>query len=94
MNSVHQRLRFCIDIKKKVFGKQQVWTVNGTKSSGLDPLEFAKQMADNGAGEIIIQSIERDGEMQGYDLDLIKKISENITIPTVALGGAGSVSDH
>jgi imidazole glycerol-phosphate synthase subunit HisF len=83
----------CIDIKKKVFGKQQVWTVNGTKSSGLDPLEFAKQMADKGAGEIIIQSIERDGKMQGYDLDLVKKISENITIPTVALGGAGSVSD-
>jgi cyclase len=50
-------------------------------------------MEENGAGEIIIQSIERDGKMQGYDLELVKKISENISIPTVALGGAGTVSD-
>lgn len=83
----------CIDVKKKLFGKQQVWTVNGTKSSGLDPLDFARKMEDNGAGEIIIQSIERDGKRQGYDLDLVKNISENISIPTVALGGAGNVAD-
>ena len=83
----------CIDVKKKMFGKEQVWSVNGTKSSGLVPLEFAQLMENNGAGEIIIQSIEKDGEMEGYDLSLIKKITETINIPVVALGGAGNVDD-
>jgi cyclase len=50
-------------------------------------------MEENGAGELIIQSIERDGKMKGYDLQLIKRISENVSIPTVALGGAGNLDD-
>ena len=83
----------CIDVKKKMFGKEQVWTVNGTKASGLDPLQFAQLMEQNGAGEIIVQSIERDGKMLGYDVSLLKKISENVDIPTVALGGAGNLND-
>ncbi len=83
----------CIDVKKKLFGKEQVWSVNGTKASGLDPLEFALLMEKNGAGEIVIQSIEQDGSMEGYDLELIKKITERVNIPVVALGGAGTVSD-
>jgi len=83
----------CIDVKKKLFGKEQVWSVNGTIASGLDPLEFAQLMEKKGAGEIIVQSIENDGKMKGYDLALIKKISENVDIPTVALGGAGTLDD-
>lgn len=83
----------CIDVKKKLFGKEQVWSVNGTKASGLDPLEFALLMEKNGAGEIVIQSIEQDGSMEGYDLELIKKITERVNLPVVALGGAGTVSD-
>lgn len=81
----------CIDVKKKLFGKQKVWSINGTKASSWDPLEFAKLMEEKGAGEIIVQSIENDGKMEGYDLELIKKVSENVTIPTVALGGAGTL---
>lgn len=83
----------CIDVKKKPFGKEQVWSVNGSKASGLDPLLFAQLMEKNGAGEIIVQSIENDGKMKGYDLNLIKRISENVNIPTVALGGAGTLDD-
>jgi imidazole glycerol-phosphate synthase subunit HisF len=83
----------CIDVKKKLFGKEQVWSVNGTKASGMDPLQFAQLMEKKGAGEIIVQSIENDGSMKGYDLDLIKKISHNVNIPTIALGGAGAVAD-
>jgi len=83
----------CIDVKKKFFGKEQVWTINGTKPSGIDPLEFARLMEKNGAGEIIVQSISRDGKMNGYDLSLVKRIATNIDIPTVALGGAGSLDD-
>lgn len=83
----------CIDVKKKLFGKKQVWGKNGSKPSGVDPVVFAQQMEKKGAGEIIIQSIEKDGTMTGYDLDLIKSISEAVSIPVVALGGAGSISD-
>lgn len=82
----------CIDIKKKLFGLNQSWIRNGTKATGYLPVEFAKMMEENGAGEIIIQSIEKDGLMTGYDLDLIRSISENVTIPVIALGGAGNLS--
>lgn len=83
----------CIDVKKKLFGKEQVWSVNGSRPSGRDPLEFAQQMEKNGAGEIIIQSIEQDGKMNGYNQVLVKKIAENVSIPVIALGGAGSLED-
>jgi imidazole glycerol-phosphate synthase subunit HisF len=59
----------------------------------MDPLEFALLMEKKGAGEIIVQSIMNDGTMNGYDLPLIKGISENVSIPVIALGGAGSVLD-
>jgi cyclase len=83
----------CIDIKKKLFGGYQTWIKNGRKSTGFSPEEFALLMQEKGAGEIIIQSIERDGMMNGYDLEMIRKISGIVTIPVVALGGAGNL-DH
>jgi cyclase len=82
----------CIDVKKSLFGKVQTWINSGTKSTSLSPFDFAKQVEQHGAGELIIQSIERDGTMQGYDIELIRKISESVTIPVVALGGAGNVN--
>ncbi len=82
----------CIDVKKKLFGNIQAWTKNGTKASGYKPIDFAKLMEDKGAGEIIIQSIEQDGKMNGYDIELIKSISSAISIPVVALGGAGNLN--
>jgi imidazole glycerol-phosphate synthase subunit HisF len=81
----------CIDVKKKMFSGVQTWIHNGSKPTGYTPEDFAKLMEQKGAGEIIIQSIERDGQMMGYDIDLIKKISETVKIPVIALGGAGSV---
>jgi imidazole glycerol-phosphate synthase subunit HisF len=81
----------CIDVKKKFPGKEKTWILNGSKSTKEDPVEFAKHMEELGAGEIIIQSIERDGKMQGYDLPLLRKISENVRIPVIALGGAGNI---
>ena len=79
----------CIDVKKKVFGKQQIYIQNGTKATGKDPLEFAHLMVEMGAGEIMINSIDHDGTMKGYDNDLLVKISKSIPIPVIALGGAG-----
>jgi cyclase len=83
----------CIDVKKKFLGKKQVYTVGGSKSTGLDPTEWAKIVEEKGAGEIIINSIEQDGMMIGYDLKLIKEVAEAVEIPVVAAGGAGSLRD-
>ncbi len=83
----------CIDCRKKMFRGMEVWGHSGTKSFGIAPLDFALKMEEMGAGEIIIQSIVNDGAMLGYDLDLIRSISEKLTIPVVALGGAGSLKD-
>ena len=81
----------CIDVKKKFFSGEVVWSNSGSKSSKYSPKDFAKIIEENGAGEIIIQSINKDGTMSGYDLDLIKEISTTVTIPVVALGGAGNL---
>jgi cyclase len=83
----------CIDVKKKMFGGIRTWINSGSKSTSFGPIDFAIKMQNAGAGEIIIQSIERDGAMNGYDIELIKSIAESVNIPVVALGGAGNISD-
>lgn len=83
----------CIDVKKKFLGSQVVWTHGGKKGSSYKPVDFARLMEEKGAGEIIIQAIDRDGSMSGYDVELIRSISEAVTIPVVALGGAGKPDD-
>lgn len=80
-----------MDVKKKFLGKLQVYTLGGTKATGVDPVAFAKLMESMGAGEIMVNSIENDGMMEGYDLELVKMISKAVTIPVVAVGGAGSL---
>lgn len=82
-----------IDYKKNLFGKTTVYIENGKTNTGLDPLTYAKQMESAGAGEILLNSIERDGSFSGYDLDMIEKISHAINIPMIAVGGASSLSD-
>ena len=81
----------CIDVKKKFFSGEVVWRNSGSKPSKYSPKDFAKIIEENGAGEIIIQSIDKDGTMSGYDLDLVKEISTAVAIPVVALGGAGNL---
>lgn len=80
----------CVDVKKDFWGNEKVWIRNGNKSLNYSPIEFAMLMEKNGAGEIVIQSIKRDGMRNGYDINLIKQVSETVTIPVVALGGAGN----
>jgi cyclase len=83
----------CMDVKNTLLGRSRVWTHGGTRSTGFAPEEYASRVEANGAGEIIVQSIPRDGTMEGYDLELVGRISRTVTIPVVALGGAGSVED-
>src|SRR5687768_14133804 len=83
----------CMDVKKNWLGKWRTWIMNGRQSTGMDPVEFAMLMENMGAGEIIVQSIARDGTMSGYDIPLIKSISKATNVPVVALGGAGKLDD-
>ncbi|MHA8083433.1 AglZ/HisF2 family acetamidino modification protein [Aquirufa sp. A-Brett2-15D] len=80
-----------VDVKKKLFGGYEMFTDNGKKSTGLNPIDFVRKMENEGAGEIVINSIDNDGVMKGYDLDLIEKIRNNITLPLTVLGGAGGL---
>lgn len=82
-----------IDVKKRLFKGQQVYIYSGTKSTGTDPITYAKKIEDLGAGEIILNSIDNDGLMTGYDIELIEKVSKQLSIPVVAMGGAGGLSD-
>lgn len=83
----------CIDVKKKIFGAMRTCVLSGSKTTSYNPVEFAQLMEENGAGELIIQSIDRDGMMEGYHTDLIRSVSTSVTIPVVALGGAGKKED-
>jgi cyclase len=83
----------CIDVKKNFFGKLKVYFKNGSHATNFSPIEFAQLMESFGVGELIIQSIDRDGTMAGYDIKLIKSISEIVKIPVTALGGAGNAMD-
>lgn len=82
-----------LDVKKKLFGGYEVYTHNGKKSTGINPFKFAEESQRLGAGEIVINSIDQDGVMKGYDMGLIDKIREQISLPLTVLGGAGSLSD-
>ncbi len=82
-----------IDVKKSLWGKYEVVTCGGRKKTGLDPVSFAVEMEKQGAGEILLNSVDRDGTMTGYDLELIRRVTQAVNVPVVACGGAGSVAD-
>lgn len=82
-----------LDVKGRTFGGHEVYTHNGTKARGGSPLETARAMAAAGAGEIVINSIDHDGTMKGYDLKLARAIREAVNVPITVLGGAGSLAD-
>jgi cyclase len=82
-----------LDVKRKLLGGYEVYTHNGRNSTGINPFKFVVEAQKLGAGEIIINSIDKDGLMKGYDMELIDKIRERITLPLTVLGGAGSLND-
>jgi len=82
-----------IDVKKNLFGKYKVYVKNGGEGTGMDPVSYAQKMQEAGAGEIFLNSIDRDGTYGGYDLELIKSLSQILTIPLVACGGASGTED-
>lgn len=82
-----------IDVKTGFWGKQTVRAVAGSRNSHRDPVEWAKEVEIRGAGEILLTSIDREGTWAGFDLELVKRITDEVSIPVIAHGGAGTVSD-
>jgi len=74
-------------------GLWRVYTHNGTRMSGRDAVAFARQAEEAGAGEIVVNSIDNDGEMKGYDVDLVRAVRRATTRPLTVLGGAGKLDD-
>lgn len=81
-----------IDIKKDFWGKRKVYIYNGKKNTNLNPLEFVRHVESLGAGEIVINSVDNDGVMKGYDINFLHEIKAITKVPIIALGGAGSLN--
>lgn len=79
-----------IDVLCDLGGKREVYAHWGQDPTGLDPVSWARRVEELGAGEIFLNSIDRDGMAMGYDLDLIRAISEAVRIPVIACGGVGT----
>lgn len=80
-----------IDYLRGADGRQRVYSRSGSRPTDLDPLEWALRMQDAHAGEILLCSIDRDGTMDGYDLELIAEVSRHLEIPLIASSGAGTL---
>ena len=79
-----------IDVKRLADGRCEVWTHSGTRATGLEAVAWAREAAARGAGEILLTSIDRDGTMTGYDVELIRDVTRAVSIPVIASGGSGS----
>ena len=86
-----QAVVISIDVKKTMFGKYEVYARGGRKATGFDPVKYAVETQKQGAGELFLNSIDRDGTMQGYDLELVRRVADSVTVPVVACGGAGNI---
>lgn len=87
----NQSIVISIDVKKDFLGHYRVWKLSGKQKTNLDPIVHAKEMESKGAGEILLTSIEKEGMMKGFDLEIIRTISSKIGIPLIACGGAGNL---
>jgi cyclase len=89
-----QSIVVVIDSKRTgLLRRHEVVTHNATRRTGREPVEFAREVADRGAGEIVVNSVDRDGTMTGFDLELIERIRASTSLPMTVIGGAGTLDD-
>jgi cyclase len=82
-----------IDAKRRAAGGWEVFTHGGRRGTGLDAVDWARRMAELGAGELLLTSMDKDGTRSGYDLDLTRAIADAVPVPVIASGGVGSLQD-
>lgn len=88
-----QSIVVSMDVRRNLMGKYSVYSCSGQMATKHDPVKYSKFLEEMGAGELILTAIDRDGTMKGYDLDLIKNVTSEVSIPVVASGGAGKIQD-
>lgn len=88
-----QAITASIDVRRTLFSRSEVMTLSGTKATGLEPVKAARKVEELGVGEILLTSIDAEGSMAGYDVDLLSKVCQSVTVPVIASGGAGKVED-
>jgi cyclase len=82
-----------IDARRTADGEYEVYGAGGTEPTGLEPVTWAREAERLGAGEILLTSIDRDGTMEGYDLELTRRVADAVRVPVIACGGAGKPED-
>jgi len=82
-----------VDARRTAEGRWEVFTHGGRRATGIDAVEHALRLAELGAGELLVTSMDRDGTRDGYDLELIRTIADQVTVPVVASGGVGGLDD-
>lgn len=82
-----------IDIKKTLLGGEKIFSHHGSKKQKFDIFNWAKELEKSGIGELLVTSIDREGTWEGYDIELIKSITQNIQVPVIANGGCGKIED-
>ncbi|WP_276348721.1 AglZ/HisF2 family acetamidino modification protein [Daejeonella sp. JGW-45] len=88
----NQAIVAAIDVKKNFWGHYEVWTLSGKNNTKKNPVEWAAELEQNGAGEILLTSIDREGTWEGFDINLTRKISDAVNVPVIAHGGCGKIS--
>lgn len=88
-----QALVIAIDVRRRPGGGWEVFIAGGSQATGVDGISWAREVADRGAGELLVTSMDRDGTRAGYDLELLEAISRAVSIPVIASGGVGRL-DH
>jgi cyclase len=86
-----QSVVVAIDVRRNWRGRYEVVTRSAARAAGIDPVTHARAMATAGAGELLVNDVDRDGIQQGYDLELIRRVADAVPIPVIACGGAGSL---
>jgi cyclase len=86
-----QALVVAIDVKRRAGGGWEVYIAGGTKPTGVDGLAWAVEVAERGAGELLLTSMDRDGTRAGYDLELLERVCRSVAIPVIASGGVGTL---
>lgn len=87
----NQCIVVAIDAKQVADGRWEIFTHGGRKPTGIDAVDWAVRMADLGAGELLITSMDADGTKRGYDLALMRRITETVSVPVIASGGVGNL---
>ena len=82
-----------VDVRRATTGEYKIYSHCGTQCTNYTLKEYVSLMEKNGAGEILINSIDRDGSKEGYDIELLKMVSKFVNVPVIALGGASSLDD-